>query len=130
MRLHLKPFFTALLAVASVTPAFAAETRVVPANRASAIMFYYSATEDTCYSGAKPRVHVGGPAHGTVDTAWQAFRMPKGQCAGKPAHGTLVVYRPTAGYHGPDKVSLIFSEDAPAGYFSRPKQWIINITVK
>jgi hypothetical protein len=130
MRLVLKSFLAAFLAIASVLPAFAAETRVVPANRPSVIMFYYSATEDTCYSGAKPKVHVSGPEHGAVATAWKAFRVPKGQCAGKPAHGTLVIYRPTPGYHGPDRVGLIFSADAPAGYFARPKQWIVNITVK
>jgi hypothetical protein len=130
MRLLLKSFFAAFLAIASAFPALASETRVVPANRPSAIFFYYSATEDTCYSGAKPRVHVGGLEHGSVTTAWRAFTVSKGRCAGKPAHGTLVVYQPTPGYHGPDKVSLIFSGDAPAGYFSRAKQWIVNITVK
>lgn len=130
MRLLLKAFFAALLMIASVVPASASETRVVPANRASIIMVYYSATEDTCYAGAKPKVHVGGPQHGSVSTAWQAFRPSKGRCAGLPMHGTVVVYKPTPGYHGADKVSLIFSGDTPAGYYSTEKQWIVNITVK
>lgn len=104
----------------------------MPANRASAIFFYWAATEDSCYSGAKPTVHFSSePTHGSVATAWKAFVVPKGRrCAGMPEHGTLVIYRPKAGYHGPDKVAVIFSNDAPSGYFARPKEWIIDITVK
>ncbi len=131
MRLLLKSLLAMLIAVFSTLPALASETRVVPANRPSAILFYYAMTEDSCYAGAKPKVHfTGGPTHGTVTTAWQAFRVPKGKCAGKPARGTLIIYRPTPGYHGTDKVSVIFSGDAPSGYFARAKEWILNITVK
>jgi len=133
MRVLLKSLLAIFLAIASFLPAFAAETRVVPANRPSAILLYYTATDDTCYGGGKPDVHVtSGPAHGTITTAWKAFKMGKesGDCAGKSTHGTLVVYRPTPGYHGPDKVSVVFSGGESAGYFLRPKEFKVNITVK
>jgi len=133
MRLFLKSLLAVLLAISSVVPAFAAETRVVPANQASAIFFYYTVSGDTCYSGAKPKAHITTqPAHGTVTTAWKGFRMGKeaGKCAGKSMHGTLVVYRPAAGYHGPDKVSVVFSEQQGNDYFVRPREFTANITVK
>jgi len=128
----LLPAVLSAAAIAVSSPVLASETRVVPANRASAIFFYWSATVDSCYSGAKPTVHfTTEPTHGNVATAWKAFVVPKGRkCGGMPAHGTLVVYRPKSGYHGPDKVAVIFGNDAPSGYFSRPREWIINITVK
>jgi hypothetical protein len=133
MRSLLPAILCTAAAIAVSSPAFAAsEKRVVPANRPSAIMFYWSATEDSCYSGAKPTVHfTGEPEHGSVATAWKAFVVPKGRrCGGMPAHGTLVIYRPKPGYHGPDKVSVVFQDDAPSGYFSRPREWTVNITVK
>jgi hypothetical protein len=133
MRLLLKSSLVASLAIASAVPALAAETRVVPANQASAIFFYYTVSSDTCYSGAKPRVHfTRDPDHGSVTSAWKGFRMPKqtGKCAGKPMHGTLVVYRPAPGYHGPDKVSVVFSEAEGNDYFVRPREYTVNITVK
>lgn len=130
MRFLLTTILAAVTVSSSVT---AGETRVVPANRPSAVFLYYTATNDTCYGGGKPNVHVtGGPAHGTITTAWKAFRMGKesGKCAGKATHGTLVVYHPAPGYHGPDKVSLIFSGGDSAGYFLRPKEWTVDIMVK
>jgi hypothetical protein len=133
MRLLLKSLLAMLLAIAYAVPAFAAETRVVPANRASAILFYYTAMEDTCYSGAKPKVHITRkPEHGTITTAWKAYKMGKesGKCAGKPMRGTLVVYHPAPGFRGTDKVSIIFGGGDMSGYFIRPKEWSVNITVK
>jgi len=133
VRFFKKLLLTSILVIASAVSAFAAETRIVPANRASAIFFYYTATNDTCYAGGKPKVHVTRkPEHGSITTMWKPFRMGKeaGKCAGKPMHGTLVVYKPTPGYHGPDKVSIIFSGGISSGYILRDKEWKINITVK
>lgn len=124
---------TSIFVIASAVSAFAAETRTAPANRASAIFFYYTVTNDTCYAGGKPKVHVTRkPEHGSITTMWKPFRMGKeaGKCAGKAMHGTLVVYKPTPGYHGPDKVSIIFSGGISSGYILRDKEWKINITVK
>jgi hypothetical protein len=118
---------------AGTATALAAETRVVPANQASAIMFYYAASSDTCHSAGRPKVHISGkPKHGSVTSAWRAFRMGKdaGKCAGMPMHGTVVVYKPVPGYRGTDKVSVIFRDGASTGYFVREKEWTINITVK
>ena len=133
VRLFTKSLLTLIVALASTASAFAAETRTVPANRASPIFFYYTAAEDTCYAGGKPKVHITHePEHGSVTTAWKPFRMGKeaGKCAGKAMHGTLVVYKPTPGYHGPDKVSIVFSGGMGAGYFLREKEWTVKITVK
>lgn len=133
MRLRLNSLLAACLAFASVMPALAAETRVVPAGRPSAILGYYTASSDTCYSGARPKVHFsGGPAHGSVTSVWKAFRMgaSSGKCAGKPTHGTIIVYTPAPGYHGPDKVSVTFSEGEGNDYFVRPKGYTVNIIVK
>jgi hypothetical protein len=133
MRLLPKSFFATVLAAASVLPAFAAETRVVPAGRPSAIFFYYTASSDTCYSGARPKVHfTGEPSHGDVSSAWRGFTFPKdsGKCAGKPLHGTVIVYKPAPGYHGPDKVSVVFSEGEGNDYFVRPREYTVNLVVK
>lgn len=133
MRLFLKVFIAAFVAFTSSISAFAAETRVVPANRASAIFFYYTVSNDTCYSGAKQKVHfTTDPKHGSVTSAWKALKMGKeaGKCAGKPVHGTLVVYRPAPGYHGPDKVSVVFSESQGNDYIVSGREYTINITVK
>jgi hypothetical protein len=133
MRLFLKILFTAIVAIACSGTAFASETRVVPANRASAILFYYTAANDTCYAGGKPDVHITHkPEHGGVSTAWKAFKMGKesGHCAGKPMHGTLVIYRPAAGFHGTDKVAVRFTGGMSGGYFLREKEFIVNIVVK
>ena len=133
MQLFTKLLLTLTFIIASAVSAFAAETRTVPANRASAIFYYYTSTEDTCYSGGKPKVHITRkPEHGSITTMWKPFRMGKeaGKCAGKPMHGTLVIYKPDAGYHGPDKVAIVFSGGESGGYFLRPKEWKINITVK
>jgi hypothetical protein len=133
MRLLLKSLLAASLAFASTLPAIAAETRVVPAGQASVIFFYYTASSDTCYSGAKQKVHfTGGPDHGSVTSAWRAFRFPKevGKCAGKPGHGTVVFYKPAPRYHGPDKVSVVFSESEGNDYFVRPREYTVNIVVK
>ncbi len=133
MRLLLKSLLTAFLAIASVLPAFAGETRVVPANRASAIFFYYTSSNDTCYSGAKPKVHfTTEPEHGSVTSMWRAVTRTKedGKCAGKPVHGTLIIYKPNPGYHGPDKVSVTFSEAEGNDYFVRPRGYTVNIVVK
>lgn len=131
MRLLLKSFFAATLAAASALPASASETRVVPAGRPSAIFVYYTASSDTCYSGAKPKVHFSGPAHGSVSTLWRGFTFPKsvGKCAGKPMHGTVIIYKPAPGYHGPDKVSVTFSESEGNDYFVRPRGYTVNIVV-
>jgi hypothetical protein len=133
MRLLLKSLLAAFLAIASVLPAFSAETRVVPANRASAILFYFTFSNDTCYSGAKPKVHfTTEPEHGSVTSTWKAVTRNKdaGKCAGKPAHGTLIVYRPNPDYHGPDKVSVVFSESEGNDYFVSPREYIVKIVVK
>jgi hypothetical protein len=131
MRLLLKSLLASLLTIASVLPASAAEKRVLPANKASAIMFYYTMSSDTCYAGAKPRVHITHePEHGTVTTAWKSVRLDSGKCKGKPIRGTLVVYRPNAGYHGADRVSAVFSEQEGNDYFVRPREYTTDITVK
>lgn len=133
MRLFLKSSLAIALSFASVLPALASETRIVPAGRPSAILLRYTVSSDTCYSGAKPAVHVTRkPEHGTVTSSWKASRMDKdsGKCAGKIAHGTLVVYQPAPGYHGPDKVSIVFSEGEGNDYFVSPREWIVNITVQ
>jgi hypothetical protein len=133
MRLFLKSVFAAFLAIASVLPALAAETRVVPADRPSAIFVYYTASRDTCYSGARPKVHfTSGPSHGNVTSLWRGFTFPKetGKCAGKPLHGTVIVYKPAPGYHGPDEVSVVFSEGQGNDYFVRPREYTVHITVK
>jgi hypothetical protein len=132
MRLF-KLFLAAIAALVFVSAAVAAETRVVPANRASGIFFYYTSAADNCYSGGKPKVHITRePAHGSIATAWKPFRMGKeaGKCAGTPMHGMLVIYKPVPGYHGPDKVSIIFSGGMSAGYFLREKEFIVDILVK
>ena len=133
MRPFVKAFVTALAAIGYCTSAFAAETRVVPANRPSPIFFYYTAAEDTCYSGGKPKVHITRkPEHGSITSSWKPFRMGKesGKCAGKPMHGMLIVYKPDPGYHGTDKVSIIFSGAVMSGYLLRDKEWKVDITVK
>jgi len=131
MPLLLKSLLAAFLAIASVSPSFAAETRVVPANRASAILFYYTFSDDTCYSGARPKVHfTTDPEHGSVTSTWKAVTRREVHCAGKQAHGTLIVYRPNPGYHGSDKVSVTFAEPAGTDYFVRPRGYTVNIVVK
>jgi hypothetical protein len=131
MRLLLKSSLAAFLAIASLLPAFAGETRVVPANRASAIAFYYTYSNDTCYSGAKPKVHfTTKPEHGSVTSMWKAETRDKGKCKGKPVRGTLIVYRPNPGYHGTDKVSVVFSEATGNDYFVSPREYRFDIVVK
>jgi hypothetical protein len=133
LRFFTKFLLTLIIVLASAVSVFAAETRTVPANRTSAIFFYYTSTNDTCYSGGKPKVHITRkPEHGSITTMWKPFRMGKeaGKCAGKPMRGTLVIYKPAPGYRGPDKVSIIFSGGISTGYFIQDKEWKINITVK
>jgi hypothetical protein len=133
MRLFLKSLLAAFLAIGTILPAVAGETRVVPANRASAIFFYYTSSSDTCYSGAKPKVHfTTKPEHGSVTSMWKAVPRTKEdrKCAGMPVRGTLIVYRPNPGYHGPDKISVVFSEAAGNNYFVRPRGYTVDIMVK
>jgi hypothetical protein len=131
MRLVLKSIVTAIFAIAFSVSAFAAENRVVPANRASAIFFYYTVDTYTCYNGGKPTFNLGGkPAHGTITTRWQASKMggESWNCKGKPMKGLLVIYKPTPGYHGPDKVKFAFSTQF--GEFLMHRSYTVNITVK
>lgn len=131
----MRSFFTTLFCAAvaaTALPVLAAETRVVPANQATEIIFHYTVSPD-CHSGAKPTFYVtSGPSHGAVTSVWKGFRMGSegGNCAGKPAHGTVVTYRPNPGYHGPDKVSFLFSEGMGNDYIVAPKEYTVNITVK
>jgi len=133
MRPFLAAFFSVTALAAAFSPVFASETRVLPANRASEIGLFYTSSHADCSSGAKPKFHVTHePAHGTVTSVWKGFRMGKegGTCTGKPAHGTLVVYKPNPGYHGSDKVSFVLSETEGNDYFVAPKEYVINIDVK
>lgn len=129
----LSVILSAAAVITMSSPVLASETRVVAANRPSTIAFYFTYSGDTCYSGAKPKFTVtGGPAHGSVTSAWTATRVGSaaGRCAGKSVHGTQVVYKPAPGYHGTDKVSFVFSEGEGNDYFVRPKEFTVNITVK
>jgi len=131
--MRLFKLFLAVIATMTFIGSAAAETRVVPANRASAIFFYYTSSSENCYSGGKPKVHVTRePAHGSVTTVWKALRMGKeaGKCAGTPIHGMLVIYKPAPGYHGADKVGMIFTGGISGGYFLREKEFIVDIDVK
>jgi hypothetical protein len=133
MRPFLKFLLIAILAINCSASAFAAETRDVSANKTTAILFYYTSASDTCYSGGKPKVSfTRKPAHGSVTTEWKAYKMGKeaGNCAGKPMRGTVVYYKPTPGYRGPDKVSVIFRGGISGGYFEREREYIIKINVK
>jgi hypothetical protein len=131
MRLVFKSILTAIFAIAFSVSAFAAETRVVPANRASAIFFYYTADRDTCYYGAKPTFKVGSkPARGTVTASWQTYKMGKESwnCNGKPMKGMLVIYKPAPGFHGTDRVTFAFATQY--GQFLMNKAYTVKITVK
>ena len=131
MRLVLKSFLAAIFVIVFSVSAFAAETRVVPANRASAIFFYYTVDPSTCYNGGKPRFNVGSkPEHGTVTASWQATKMGKESwnCKGSPMKGMLVIYKPTAGFHGSDKVTFAFSTQY--GQFLMHRAYTVKITVK
>lgn len=133
MRSFLTVFFSAAMVMTAVSPVLASETRVLPANRASGLGFFYTGSQDDCSSGAKPKFHLTGkPAHGSVTSAWKGFRIGKegGVCTGKPAHGTLVVYRPNPGYHGSDRVSFVLSEGEGNDYIVSPKEYVIDIEVK
>lgn len=133
MRSLLVFLLSAAAVVGTLSPVLASETRVVAANRASGIGFFYTASHADCSSGAKPTFHITSrPEHGSLTSQWKGFFMGKeaGRCTGKPAHGTLVIYRPNAGYHGSDKVSFILSEGEGNDYFVRPKEYTIDITVK
>ena len=132
MRSFLTVFLSVTALAGTISGVSAAETRVVPANRATAIVFHYTLSPD-CYAGGKPTFHItSGPAHGNVTSAWKGFRMGKGSgtCAGKPVHGSVVTYKPNPGYHGPDRVSFVFTESEGNDYYVDPREYTIDITVK
>lgn len=134
MSSFLKTILFAFAAIAVATPVVAAETRVVPANRASAIFFFYSYATDTCYTGGKQTMHVTHePSHGSVTAFWKAFKVGKDgpkNCTGMPVHGMLVIYKPKPGYHGSDKVSFMFTDPQMSGYIYNAQGYTVNITVK
>jgi hypothetical protein len=133
MRLFMKLFFAAALAIASAAPALA-ETITVAANRTSVIGFYYTFSWFTCEYGSKPKVKITQPAHGHVTARWTAHKVGKEarSCHGRNMYGTLPTYTPNSGYHGTDTVKFLLSGSNlyPGATFGIGKGFRIDVNVK
>jgi hypothetical protein len=111
-----------------------AETRNVPANQTSTIGFYYTYVRDTCHYGSKPKFKITqAPAHGSVTSKWQSYRMGKDSrnCAGKQSYGTMIFYTPNKGFQGTDTVGfdLIGSGIYPGVSYGLSRGFHIDINV-
>ena len=103
----------------------AAEKVEVKANSGlTAIFSFFRTYENSCDSAPPPRFKIKQQAsHGriVVEIIKSRFGATAKRCAGKPAHGLVVGYRPDRGYRGRDSaaITLRYSRYSNASFEAR-----------